>query len=395
MATTSTGEEAAKGVSAARAGISKLATRGTAAVLGGGSWGTALAHLLGTHGYDTLLWMRDEEIAEEVNTKHSNSRYLEGYPVDPRVRATTDLNAAASHAKVIIVAVPSKALREVACRIGEHVTGDQILLSATKGLEADTLTRMSDVLLEETCARKVGALSGPNLAAEVMAGQPSATVVASRFEEVVETAERMLAGPAFRLYGNYDIVGVEIAGALKNIIAIAAGISAGMGFGANTQALLMTRGLAEISRFGMALGAEQLTFQGLAGVGDLFCTASSPLSRNHTVGRRLAGGEKLDDIIDDMLMVAEGVNTTRAVTQHCARLGVDMPIAAGMYSLLFEDAELQDVLAALMTRTSVYEGAYTPIGAKVARTTSVLEYAARLKAMEANKRYLNARDTQE
>jgi len=370
---------------------SKVTSRPKAAVLGGGSWGTALAHLLGTHGYDTLLWMRHEETAKELNKKHVNSRYLKGYHVHENVTATTDLNAAASHAQVIIVAIPSKALRKVAYQIGEHVTADQILISATKGLEADSLTRMSQVLLEETCARKVGALSGPNLAAEVMAGQPSATVVASKFEEVIETAARMLAGPAFRLYGNYDIVGVEIGGALKNIVAIAAGISAGMGFGANTLSLLMTRGLAEISRFGMALGAKQLTFQGLAGVGDIIATCSSPLSRNHTVGRRLAAGEKLDNIIDDMTMVAEGVNTTRAVSAHCAGLGVDMPIAQGMFQLLFEDATIQDVLGELMTRTSVYEGGdYTPIGEQVAHTQSVLEYSARLQAKDAQRKYMEA-----
>lgn len=368
--------------------------RRTATVLGGGSWGTALAHLLGTHGYDTLLWMRDETLATDIMSTRVNTRYLDGYRIDEGVRTTTDLEQAAQHSHVIIVAIPSKAIREVARRIGQYVTGDQILISATKGLEAESLKRMSQILLEETCARKVGALSGPNLAAEVMAGHPSATVVASQFEEVIETAERMLAGPAFRLYGNFDIVGVEVAGALKNITAIAAGISAGMKFGANTLSLLMTRGLAEIARFGMALGAEQLTFMGLAGVGDLIATCSSPLSRNHTVGRRLAGGEKLDAIIDDMTMVAEGVNTTRAVASHCDHLGVDMPIATGMAQLLFDDASIQDVLGALMTRTSVYEGFYVPIGAHVARTHSVLEYAARLEAREAQSAELAA-DTAE
>lgn len=362
--------------------MGKTTSKPTAAVLGGGSWGTALAHLLGTHGYDTLLWMRDKAAANRINKTHINSRYLKGYHIHENVRATNDLAAAASHSHLIIVAIPSKALREVAYEIGNHVTADQILVSATKGLEADSLKRMSEILLEETCARKVGALSGPNLAAEVMAGNPSATVVASQFEEVIETAERMLAGPGFRLYGNFDIVGVEIGGALKNTIAIAAGISAGMGLGANTLSMLMTRGLAEISRFGVALGADRSTFLGLAGVGDLIATCSSPLSRNQTVGRRLAKGEKLDEIIDDMTMVAEGVNTTRAVKTHARRLGVDMPIAEGMYELLFNDAQIQDILGGLMTRTSVYEGEYTPIGQNDARTHSVMEYAARLEARE-------------
>jgi glycerol-3-phosphate dehydrogenase (NAD(P)+) len=352
----------------------------TATVLGGGSWGTALAHVVASHGYKTLLWMRDEKVAKVINKTHRNPRYLSQFALHEGIEATTDLPLAAGFAETIIVAIPSKAMRKVAFNLGHHVSGDQILLSATKGLEVETLTRMSQILREETCIRKIGALSGPNLAAEVMLGHPSATVVASRYEEVVNAAELLLAGPRFRLYGNLDIVGVELAGALKNVIAIAAGISSGLGFGANTLSLLLTRGLAEIRRMGERLGAERDTFQGLAGFGDLVATCTSPLSRNHTVGRRLAGGETLEEIRADMHMVAEGVNTTAAVCRHARRLGVDMPIAAGMHQLLFEGAVLEEVIHDLMTRISVYEASYSAIHTPATLTTSIVEHAARVSA---------------
>lgn len=359
-----------------------MGTAKTATVLGGGSWGTALAHVVASHGYKTIQWMRNEEIAKAINTTHRNPRYLKGFDLHEKIEATTDLSLAAGFAETIIVAIPSKALRKVAFRLGNHVSGDQILITATKGLEVETLTRMSQILREETCIRKIGALSGPNLAAEVMQGHPSATVVASRYEEVVNAAEHLLAGPRFRLYGSLDIVGVEMAGALKNVIAIAAGVSSGLGFGANTISLLLTRGLAEIRRMGVHLGAEPDTFQGLAGFGDLVATCTSPLSRNHTVGRRLAGGETLAEIRADMHMVAEGVNTTAAVCRHADRLGIDMPIAAGMHKVLFENEELEDVIHSLMTRMSVYEASYSAIRSPTHTTASVVEHAARIAAAQ-------------
>ncbi len=334
-------------------------TRGTqkhAAVLGGGSWGTALASIMGSHGYDTMLWMRDEALAKTLNTRHRNPVYLGDSPIDERVRATTDLTQATEHAEVLIVAIPSKHFRAVMTRAGEHLNGDQVVISATKGLESEGLRRMSQVIAEETCVRKIGAISGPNLAREIVAGQPAATVVASAFECVIQKVERMLAGPTFRLYGNFDLPGTEYAGALKNIYAIAGGVSAGLGFGANTLSTLITRGLAEMSRFGERYGAERLSFQGLAGVGDLVATCSSTLSRNHTVGRHLAQGEKLDDIITNLGMVAEGVNTTKVIHKHAVREGIDMPIASAVYRILFEDASPQEALAELMARDSRYEG---------------------------------------
>lgn len=357
-----------------------LSTLKRATVLGGGSWGTALAHLLGTHGYETLLWLRDDKVAKEINSRHTNKKYLKGYSIHEGVEATTDLARAATHAPAIIVAIPSKALRKVAYELGEHVTGEQILISATKGLDAQTFTRMSEILREETCALKIGSLSGPNLAAEVMAGHPSATVVASPFEEVIEVAEHLLAGQRFRLYGNFDLLGVEIAGAMKNIYAIAAGICAGLGFGANTLSLLMTRGLAEIQRMGAAFGADPATFMGLAGVGDLIATCTSTLSRNHTVGRRLAGGESLEEIQGDMVMVAEGVNTTAAVHRYATRHDVYMPIAEGMYQILYQRAPIPEVIEQLMLNTSLYEISDAPIHVDTNTTPSITEHAASLAA---------------
>lgn len=350
-----------------------MADEKLACVLGGGSWGTGIAQILGTHGYKTMLWLRDEKIAKAINETHKNPRYLKDMPIHDNVEATTDLALAAGFARVIYVAIPSKALRKVAYKLGDHVSGDQILISATKGLEPEGLTRMSEVLREETCVRKVGALSGPNLAVEVMRGDPSATVVGSRFEEVVEAAERQLAGPRFRLYGNPDIVGVELGGALKNIIAIAAGISAGLGFGANSLAMLMTRGLAEIARLGEYLGATAETFRGLSGVGDLVATCTSTLSRNHTVGRRLAKGESIEEIQADLHMVAEGVNTTLAVHTFAQKTGVDMPIAEGMYKVLFEGEPLAEALSSLMTRPSRFEPTYDIIGDQASISGSIVE----------------------
>jgi len=332
-----------------------------AAVIGGGSWGTALAHLMAVAGAQVQLWMRNDERVREINLHHTNSRYLKDKPLHPAVQATSDLASAAAFAETLIVAIPSANFRAVAYELGACVSGEQILLSATKGFEAEHLTRMSQILREETCCRKIGAISGPNLADEVMDNQPTATVVASPMEEVVEKAGLLLAGPTLRVYGNHDLVGVEVMGALKNIVAIAAGVSVGMGYGQNSMAMLLTRGLAEISRFAEALGADRMTALGLAGLGDLVATCASPLSRNNTLGRKLATGMSLSAAQADSIKVAEGVNTTYAACKHAARLGVDMPIARAVHALLFEEQQPADVLARLMSRANRYEHSELPI----------------------------------
>jgi glycerol-3-phosphate dehydrogenase (NAD(P)+) len=330
-------------------------------VVGGGSWGTTLAHLLARNGNDVLLWVRRKGQATEINKKHTNERYLPGYTLDPRIRATTRLEDIPYRCQAILMAVPSSVLREVAFRVGDHLRGDQILVSATKGLEDETFYRMSEVLQQETCCKKIGALSGPNLAREIMDGQPAATVVASRFDEVVETIDGLLSSPRMRVYGNKDIVGVELVGALKNILAIATGVATGMGLGDNAKAFLLTRGLAEISRLGVAAGADPLTIVGLSGVGDMIATCSSPLSRNHQVGRRLGEGETLPDILDSMVMVAEGVHTARVAHSYAATLGIDMPITRGVFQLLHQGRAAHEVLEDLMGRPSNYEIDGTPI----------------------------------
>lgn len=327
----------------------------TVAVLGGGSWGTTLAHLAGVTGNETLLWMRDVERAKELNEQHTNTRYLGEAKLSENVRATNDLEEAVRGANLVIFSVPSKSVRAVANEAGNYVTGDQAILSAIKGLENESHKRMTEILREETCARKLGAISGPNLAKEIIAGQPSATAVASRFRDVVAYSAEVLHGPAFRVYGSHDLKGVELAGALKNVIAIGSGLANGMGFGANVRAMIVTRGLAEIQRLGVKLGADPLTFSGLAGVGDLIVTCGSELSRNFRVGRGLASGQPLDDIVESLGEVAEGIYTTRVAADLAAKEGVAMPITEGLAQLLGGDVTPQEVLEDLMTRKARFE----------------------------------------
>jgi glycerol-3-phosphate dehydrogenase (NAD(P)+) len=264
------------------------------------------------------------------------------------LRATTDLAGSIPKTPIVLVAVPSKYFREVAREIGDSLHGDQILVHATKGIEIDTFKRMSEILREETCALKIGVISGPNLAKEIIAGHPAGALVASRYDEVAERIQALFRGSWMRLYAGRDVIGTEIGGSFKNIIALAAGVADGMGLGDNTKALLITRGLSEMARFGVALGADVFTFGGLAGIGDLMATCASPLSRNHQVGERLAGGEKLQDIIESMNQVAEGVTTTKAAYQHLLQLGLDLPIVRAVYGLLYEGWAGQKALKNLM-----------------------------------------------
>jgi glycerol-3-phosphate dehydrogenase (NAD(P)+) len=328
---------------------------GHVAVLGAGSWGTTIAHVVASTGRPCVLWSRDADVARGINESHKNPRYFPDRPLAPSLRATSSIEEAAKGAPLIVVAVASSGFREVTRKLGDFVTGDQVLLSATKGLEPRTHKRMSEILKEETCAKKVGALSGPNIAREMLDGQPAATVVASKFREAIELSAEMLASPRFRVYGNNDLLGVELAGALKNVIAIASGVSTGLGLGDNTRSLLITRGLAEIQRLGVKLGADPLTFSGLAGIGDLFVTCTSPLSRNHRVGVGLAKGEKLPQILEKLGEVAEGVNTARVCRELSQERGVALPIADAIYKLLYEDATAPSVIEDLMSRKQRYE----------------------------------------
>jgi glycerol-3-phosphate dehydrogenase (NAD(P)+) len=324
-------------------------------VIGGGTWGSTLSWLLAEKGHDVLLWLRDDRILEEINEKHLNSKYVPDLSLPPSIRATSLLQEVVCECHVIIIAVASHGFRKVVHQLGEHVDGSHILVHAVKGMEEGSFKRMSEILREETCCRKIGVISGPNLAKEIMMGFPSATVVASHYEEVILEIQELLTSERLRIYGNTDLVGVEMGGALKNIIAIAAGVADGFGFRANTKAMLLTRGMVEIARFGMHMGAQPETFNGLSGIGDLIATCSSDFSRNHYVGVSLARGKNLDEILHGMSVVAEGVKTTAAVHHFSTDAQIDMPISHGVYHILFDGKQPGEVLQELMIRERKYE----------------------------------------
>ena len=322
------------------------------AVVGAGSWGTAFAGVTADKGVDTMLWARREELAEAVASRHENPDYLPGIELSPSLQATHDLEKAVSTASIVVMAVPSHAFRTIFREVASLLDPGTPVVSLTKGIEQDSLKRMSEVMAEEgdLDPRRVAALSGPNLAREVAGRQPSATVVGCADEDVARTLQAAFMAPHFRVYTNPDVVGVELGGSMKNVIAIAAGIAAGMGFGDNAKASLITRGLAEIARLGAAMGGNPLTFAGLAGMGDLVATCYSPLSRNRTVGEQLGKGRKLEEIIGQMKMVAEGVKSSRPLCAMAERHGVDVPIAQHVVRVLYEGISPEDMVHSLMLR---------------------------------------------
>ena len=320
----------------------------TISVVGAGSWGTTLAKILGDNGQPTLLWARHEELCREINDGRENAKYLPGAKLAPCVEATADLERACVSSPLILLVVPSHVLREVAHAMGDSLRGDQMVVHCTKGLEQGTLKRMSQVVREETCVRKIGVLSGPNLSKELAAGRPAGTLVASPYDEVVRAAQTALTNSYFRVYGGSDVVGAEVGGAFKNVIALAAGMADGLGLGDNSKAFVVTRSLTEMARLGAALGANWVTFGGLAGIGDLMATCFSPLSRNHQVGVRLAKGESLEQIQTSMFMVAEGVKTTAALQPFVEARRLPMPIVEAVHSVLYQGVRIADALATLM-----------------------------------------------
>jgi len=299
-------------------------------------------------GHRVAIWMRSKDKVEEINTQHTNSRYLPDVKLPDKLRATTDLQGAIKGTPVILMVVPSKGFREIARAAGDAIEGDQIVVHATKGIEIDTFKRMSEILREETCALKIGVISGPNLAREIMMGHPAGALVASRYNEVDVRIQALFNNCRLRIYSGRDVIGTEIGGSFKNIIAIATGAADGMGFLDNVKSLLVTRGLSEMARFGVALGADVFTFGGLAGIGDLMATCASNLSRNHQVGERLGKGEKLTAIIESMTQVAEGVPTTKAVHQQALAMGMELPIVRAVHGLLYEDWTPDQAQEALM-----------------------------------------------
>jgi glycerol-3-phosphate dehydrogenase (NAD(P)+) len=322
------------------------------AVIGAGSWGTTVAAVIGGR-VPTALWSRDAELARSINRKHENARYLPGIELPPMLRGTADLEAACNDASVVVMAVPSHGFRAVLGQAATAIGPDVPVVSVSKGVERDTLLRMTEVVHDVLPAGRAGpvaVLTGPNLAREVAEGQPAASVVACEDLDAATLLQRLFMTHMFRVYTNPDVVGCEIAGALKNVIAIAVGIAVGLGYGDNAQAALVTRGLAEIARLGVALGGQPLTFAGLAGVGDLVATCTSAQSRNRSVGFELGRGRTLDEIIGEMDMVAEGVRSTAAVLELAARTGVEMPIATIVGAVLYEGRNPSDLVPELMLR---------------------------------------------
>jgi glycerol-3-phosphate dehydrogenase (NAD(P)+) len=327
--------------------------RSKAAVLGSGAWGTALAKVLAEKGDEVVVWARREELCSLINDRHENTRYLPGTTLTDDVTATTDLHAALDGASLVVFVVPSHATREVARLARPHVPAGALIVSATKGIEIDSLMLMSEVLEAELPDHRDGRLaflSGPSFANEVAAHDPTVVVVACRDQANCHAVMKRLHTPYLRLYASEDVRGVECGGALKNVIAIATGVVEGIGYGHNTRAAMITRGLAEIARLAIACGGSPLTLAGLAGMGDLVLTCTGELSRNRTVGVELGKGRRLREILQALGHVAEGVNTTRSAHDLAARLGVDMPIVNEMYAVLYDDKPIPQAAIDLMAR---------------------------------------------
>jgi glycerol-3-phosphate dehydrogenase (NAD(P)+) len=316
-------------------------------VIGGGSWGTTVASLAARNA-PTLLWTRRPEIAEEIEREHSNSAYLPGEWLDSELKATTDLEHAAGSADVLVMAVPSHGFRDVLEQAAPHIRPWVPIVSLTKGLEQGTHKRMTEVIEEVLPGHPAGALAGPNLAREIVQGYAAAAVVAMAEERVAHGLQRIFSRTVFRVYSSTDVAGVEVAGALKNVFAISAGMAAGLGTGDNTRALVIARALAEMTRLGEAMGGDRHTFAGLAGMGDLLATCISPLSRNRHVGEQLASGRTIEEITADMNMVAEGVKTSRVVMELASQHGVEMPIAYEVYAVLHEGRPASEAFRGLL-----------------------------------------------
>jgi glycerol-3-phosphate dehydrogenase (NAD(P)+) len=325
------------------------------AVLGAGSWGTTVA-ALASRNAPTCLWARRAELAEEIARAHSNERYLPGHPLPPKLRATASIEEAVAEADVVVLGVPSHGLRPLLHEIGRWLRPWVPLVSLAKGLEEGTHRRMTEVIGEVLPDHRAAALTGPNLAREIMAGYAAASVIAIDDPMLARQIQEIFHSGLFRVYSNRDVAGCELGGALKNVIAIAAGMGDGVGVGDNTRAAVITRGLAEITRLGVAMGGRPETFAGLAGLGDLVATCTSRQSRNRSVGEELGRGRKIDEISAGMHMVAEGVRTTRVVMDLAAHHGVEMPIAREVFGVLYEGRTAQQAYRGLVRHRAGDEG---------------------------------------
>jgi glycerol-3-phosphate dehydrogenase (NAD(P)+) len=322
----------------------------TLAIIGAGSWGTALSIVLAPKFEKVRLWVHEPDLAARMNATHENYIYLKGFQIPANVEVLTDLRACVSGASIVMGVMPSRHARTLFTQMRPHLSGATIV-SATKGIEHGSLLRMSEVIAEATGVSKIAVLSGPTFAREVARGEPTAVVVAASDLQVATEVQAAFSGPSLRLYTNLDPIGVETGAALKNVIAIAAGVCLGLGFGNNTLAALITRGLAEITRLAVAMGGQPKTLAGLAGLGDLVLTCSGELSRNRRVGLEMAKGRKISDITDSMPMVAEGVETCGAAVALGAKFSVDLPIIQQMQAVLEQGKAPREAIRDLMERS--------------------------------------------
>jgi glycerol-3-phosphate dehydrogenase (NAD(P)+) len=329
------------------------------AVIGAGSWGTTLADLLAKKGHEVILWAYEPELVQEMRESRENSLFLPGIKLNENLGFTNDLKEAFAGCTMVLCVVPSQLVRRVIGNAVDCIPRDAIFVSASKGIEVDTLATVSEIyqaILPAEIYRNFAALSGPSFAREVAQEMPTAVAAASESEEVARRVQEAFTTGYFRVYRNTDVVGVELGGAIKNVIAIAAGISDGLGFGSNTRAALITRGLAEMTRLGVAMGAQPSTFAGLAGMGDLVLTCTGDLSRNRSVGIQIGQGRQLSEILGEMRMVAEGVKTTESAYNLAKKLGVEMPIIEKMYQMLYENKPAREAVLELMSRNLKAEG---------------------------------------
>jgi glycerol-3-phosphate dehydrogenase (NAD(P)+) len=320
------------------------------AVVGAGAWGTALADLLARNGQGVNLWAYEPDVVESINERRENTRFLSGTRLDERVRATGDVGDAVRAAELVVFVPPSHVLRPIARKSASALGDDVTVVVASKGIERETLALMTDVVSAELPGRPVVGLSGPSFAREVAQRQPTAVVAASRDADASVRVQQALSNDAFRVYSHHDVIGVELGGSLKNVMAIATGIAEGLGLGYNPRAALITRGLAEMTRLGVTLGADALTFAGLAGIGDLVLTCTGALSRNRQLGLEIGQGRKLEESLAARETVAEGVFTTQSAHALAAREDIDMPIVTAVYRILFEGYDPRRAIGELMTR---------------------------------------------
>ncbi|WP_145437239.1 NAD(P)H-dependent glycerol-3-phosphate dehydrogenase [Staphylococcus hominis] len=322
-------------------------------VFGTGSFGTALANVLAENGHSVLMWGKNENTVDEINQSHQNKRYLKDVTLNETIKATSQLEQAVNFSDIFLIALPTKAIRNVVTEIDQHIKTKKTFIHVAKGIENETFKRVSE-MIEDSVSKNhkngVGVLSGPSHAEEVVIKQPTTVAASSKDEHISKLIQDLFMNDYLRVYTNNDLIGVELGGALKNIVAVASGIVAGMGYGDNAKAALMTRGLAEISRLGEKLGADPMTFLGLGGIGDLIVTCTSTHSRNYTLGYKLGKGKTTEEALNEMNMVVEGIYTTNSVYHLAKSQNVDMPITNALYKVLFEDKPVKDSVKDLMGR---------------------------------------------